>query len=134
MTLQDNDRQSLIQYRLKQAEETIQDVMLLIEHERFRSAVNRIYYGIFYSLLALGLANNFETSKHTQLIGWFNKSYVHTKKIDAKFGKIVNKAFNRRTKSDYDSFVEIEKEIVNEMFDEMKEFIAEIKRITLLNY
>lgn len=133
MTLQDNDRQSLIQYRLKQAEETIQDVMLLIEHERFRSAVNRIYYGIFYSLLALGLANNFETSKHTQLIGWFNKSYVHTKKIDAKFGKIVNKAFNRRTKSDYDSFVEIEKEIVNEMFDEMKEFISEIKRITLLN-
>lgn len=82
MTLQDNDRQSLIQYRLKQAEETIQDVI---------------------------------------------------KKIDANFGKIVNKAFNRRTKSDYDSFVEIEKEIVNEMFDEMKEFISEIKRITLLN-
>jgi len=92
MTIEQEDRENLILYRLEQAEETIIDVKLLIDNHRFRSAVNRIYYGMFYSLLALGLAYEFETSKHTQLIGWFNKTFVHGGLIDPKYGKIINKA------------------------------------------
>ncbi|MCK4663716.1 MAG: HEPN domain-containing protein [Bacteroidales bacterium] len=112
---------------MEQAEETILDVQLLIENDRLRSAVNRIYYGMFYSLLALGLANQFETSKHTQLIGWFNKDFIREGLIDSKYGKIINKAFNRRTKGDYDIYIEFEKKIVFEMFNEMQDFISEIK-------
>ncbi len=127
MTVEENDRINLIKYRLEQSEETLSDVQLLIDNGRLRSAVNRIYYGIFYSLLALGLSNQFETSKHSKLIGWFNKNFIHTGIIDSKYGKILNKAFNRRTKGDYDSFVEFEKEVVVEMLNEMKDFISEIK-------
>ena len=67
MTLEEKDRQNLIGYRLQQAKETMDDVQLLINNKRFRSAVNRIYYGMFYALMALGSANRFETSKHAQL-------------------------------------------------------------------
>jgi uncharacterized protein (UPF0332 family) len=121
----------LIKYRIGQAEETIIDVRLLIDSNRLRSAINRIYYGMFYSLLALGLAYQFETSRHSQLIGWFNKNFISKGIIDSKYGKILNKAFNRRTKGDYDTYVEFEKEIVIEMFSEMQDFISEIK--TYLN-
>lgn len=120
------ERNQLIAFRLDQAFETIRDVELLIENDRFRSAVNRIYYGIFYSLLALGLANKYETSKHAQLIGWFNKNFVRAGLIEEKYGKIVNRAFNHRTKGDYDSFVAFEGDDVLVMFDEMKEFISTI--------
>lgn len=128
MTSEDNYRKELTKYRIEQAEETITDVQLLIENERLRAAINRIYYGIFYSLLALGIANGFKTSKHSQLIGWFNKNFIKEGLIEPKYGKIVNKAFNRRIKGDYDSFVEFEKDIVIEMFNEMQEFILEIKK------
>ena len=128
MTLNDKDRTALIKYRIEQAEDTIADVELLIENDRLRSAVNRIYYGMFYSLLALALEYNFESSKHVQIIGWFNKNFVHEGKLEEKFGKIINKAFNKRTKSDYDAFVETDKETVLEMLSEMKEFIDEIKK------
>ena len=127
MTIESEDRDSLIKYRLEQANETISDVQLLIENNRLRSAVNRIYYGMFYALLALGLANQFETSKHAQLIGWFNKYFINEGLIDSKYGKIINKAFNRRTKGDYDTYIDFEKAIVIEMFNEMKDFISEIK-------
>lgn len=127
MILDNNDRANLIRHRLEQARDTISDVQLLIDNNRLRSAVNRIYYGMFYSLLALALANEFETSKHGQLIGWFNKNFINEGLIDSKYGKIINKAFNKRTKGDYDTFVEFEKEIVVEMFAEMQEFIAEIE-------
>jgi len=128
MKMEDKDKEVLVKYRLEQAEETVLDVSLLIENNRLRSAVNRIYYGIFYTLLALGLDRQYESSKHTQLIGWFNKNFIHSNLIDPKYGKIVNKAFNRRTKGDYDTYVEFDKVIVEEMFEEMKEFIVEIKR------
>lgn len=128
MSLEENERTELIRYRLEEAKETIADVQLLIDNERFRAAVNRIYYGMFYSLLALGLAYQFETSKHQQLLGWFNKNFIHEGLIDVKFGKIINKAFNRRTQGDYESYVEFDKEIILEMFDEMKEFIYKIER------
>jgi uncharacterized protein (UPF0332 family) len=131
MSNENDDRNSLIKYRIGQAEETIIDVRLLIDNNRLRSAINRIYYGMFYSLLALGLAYQFETSRHSQLIGWFNKNFISKGIIDSKYGKILNKAFNRRTKGDYDTYVEFEKEIVIEMFSEMQDFISEIK--TYLN-
>ncbi len=133
MTISNQDKESLIKHRLVQAEETIEDVRLLIKNNRFRSAVNRIYYGMFYSLLALGLDSQFNTSKHAQLIGWFNKQFIHEGLLDAKYGRIINKAFNRRNKGDYDAYVKFEKEIVVEMFNEMKEFIAAIKRIIEIN-
>ena len=127
MTIEDADRINLIKYRLEQANEMIQDVQLLIENNRLRSAVNRIYFGMFYALLALGLAHQFETSKHAQLLGLFNKNFINEGLIDSKYGKIINKAFIRRTKGDYDTYVEFEKEIVTEMFGEMQDFISEIK-------
>ncbi|HYX10178.1 MAG TPA: HEPN domain-containing protein [Bacteroidales bacterium] len=98
MTIDDDYKKSLIQYRLEEAKDTIDDVQLLIENDRLRAAINRIYYGMFYSLLALGLAHGFETSKHPQLIGWFNKNFIYSKKIESEYGKMINKAYNRRTK------------------------------------
>lgn len=128
MSIEEIERTELIRYRLKEARETIADVQLLIENDRLRAAVNRIYYGMFYSLLALGLAYQFETSKHQQLLGWFNKNFIHEGLIDQKFGKIINKASNRRTQGDYESYVEFDKEVILEMFSEMKEFVSEIQR------
>lgn len=127
MTINSEDRKNLIIYRLQQADETILDVQLLIENDRLPSAINRIYYGMFYSLLALGSLHQFETSKHSQLIGWFNKTFINEGLVEPKFGRSINKAFNRKTKGDYDTFIEFEKEIVLEMFEEMKEFISMIK-------
>jgi uncharacterized protein (UPF0332 family) len=53
--IKDNDREILIQYRLNQSRQTIGEVSKLIESDLLNIAVNRIYYGIFYSLTALAL-------------------------------------------------------------------------------
>ena len=127
MSIDDKDRQQLIQYRIDQAKDTETDVALLISHDRLRAAINRIYYGMFYALMALGLKYEFETSKHLQLLGWFNKNFIHEGLIDTRYGRIINKAYNRRTKGDYDSYIEFDAETVKEMFEEMKDFIITIE-------
>ncbi len=75
MTMNEADKNELIKYRIKQAKETFSVIELLIENDKYPAAFNRTYYGIFYSLLALGLKYGYETSKHQQLIGWFNKEF-----------------------------------------------------------
>ena len=131
MSIDDQNRLDLIQYRLAEAKDTQTDVELLISHDRLRAAVNRIYYGMFYSLLALGLKYEFDTSKHAQLIGWFNKMFIHEGIIDSKYGKFIIKAFNRRTKGDYDSYVEFDLDTVKQMYEEMKDFTDTIERFIM---
>ena len=127
--ISENDRESLIDYRLKQALETVELAKFLVMSEKLIIAVNRIYYGMYYALTALALKNKFETSKHGQLIGWFNKEYISTKRLDSKYGKILRNAYQNRTKGDYDAFVNFSKIEVEYMLSEMADFIEEIKRL-----
>ena len=124
-----NDRDTLVGYRLQQALETIELAKFLAENQKFVIAVNRIYYGMYYVLTALALKYSFETSKHGKLIGWFNKEFITTKKIDSRFGKILRNAFQNRTKGDYDAFVNFNQQEVDLMLNEMVEFIDEIRKI-----
>jgi len=63
------DRQHLVSLRLEQAERTILEAQSSLDNGNYSAAANRIYYGMFYAVLALGLLHQFETSKHMQLIG-----------------------------------------------------------------
>ena len=64
-----------------------------------------------------------------RLIGWFNKEYISSKKVDAKYGKILRNAYQNRTKGDYDAFVNFSKVETESMLYEMTDFIEEIKRL-----
>ncbi len=121
--------EELIKFRIQQAYETISEAEFQINNNYLRIAVNRIYYGMFYVLLALALRNNYKTSKHQQLIGWFNKEFVKTGKVDVSVGRIIHKAFADRSDSDYGIFVEFEKEEVLQKLEDMKKFINLVKNL-----
>jgi len=74
--IEKEQRQELIRYRIEQAKETAKEADLMLQNNLLRGAVNRIYYAMFYMLLALALKYEFATSKHGQLIGWFNKNFI----------------------------------------------------------
>jgi uncharacterized protein (UPF0332 family) len=124
-----NDLNELITYRVEQAKGAISEIEILIEKNLLSLAINRIYYGMFYMLLALSLKNGFKTSKHNQLLGWFNKEFVKTGIIEKRFGKIVNTGFEDRTDGDYGIFVQFKKDEVISKFNDMKVFIIELEKI-----
>ncbi len=127
--IEENDRKILIDYRIEQAKETIKVSRFLIDSNQLAVAVNRIYYGMYYAVTALAIKYRFETSKHFQLIGWFNKKFISTGILKPYYGKILRNAFQNRTKGDYDAFITFEKEEVIEMHKEMIEFIKTIEEI-----
>ncbi len=129
MNLPKEDKEALIKHKTEKAKDTIADVDFLIKNNRLVLAVNRIYYGAFYILSALALKKDFTTSKHQQLIGWFNKAFIKEKLIDRKHGEFLVKAYENRSAGDYDDFAEFDRADILELFDEMKDFYNKILEI-----
>ena len=133
MTLSKEDRDLLIRYRLDQSHECVQEVDFLVQNGKYKTAVNRIYYGMFYSLLALGLKYGFETSKHLQLIGWFNNTFIRTGKLGKEIGQSINKSYSIRQESDYEPFIKYEKPQVTGLYEKMKDFIMAVEYLIFEN-
>jgi len=127
--MKDDEKNALIEHRVSKAMAAIDEVDFLINNNKLLLAINRIYYGMFYILSALSLKYDFSTSKHQQLIGWFNKEFVATGKVEPKYGKIIHNAFSNRSTGDYDDFAEFEEDEVKTSFNELKDFIKTIKAL-----
>jgi len=123
------DKDELIKYRVKRAKETAEDARIALENDRLHNAENRIYYAIFYIISALALQNDFSTSKHSQLLSWFNRNYVKTGIVNKEIGRIYKKQFENRLEGDYDDFVELNKEDVGAEYKNMLDFISEIEKL-----
>jgi len=63
--------------------------------------------------MSLGYSENYITSKHKQLLGWFNKTYIYDKKIfSVELFQIYHNAYDNRMESDYAPFMKLIKEDV----------------------
>ena len=127
MTMEDEKKDTLIRYRLEQAKEAIDDAVFLFDNNRgLRSVVNRIYYGMFYAVLALLVREPFRGSKHSGVIGYFNKRFMKEGIFPPEIGKYLNMAFEARQESDYKEFSELTTENVEELLKHAKAFIEEV--------
>jgi hypothetical protein len=118
-----------IQYKRDRAFEALDDIKKMIDNKMLSAAMNRIYYAGFYIVGALLLLDGFSTSKHRQLIGYFNKEYIKTGKVPLDVGEILDESYNNRVASDYHDFVFLTKTQVEEFYNQMKEFVGFIDRM-----
>ena len=63
-----DDVRRLVEYRLKEAAETLDAAKDLCKSKRWRDVVNRAYYAMFYAGLALLASRMLGTSKHTGVL------------------------------------------------------------------
>jgi len=127
------DRENIFRYRMTQTEETLAEAIRMLESGFSpRSIVNRSYYAMFYAVLALFIHSNtpHKTSKHSGVIGIFNKEFVHTGKIDARFARMLYDLFDERMESDYRDFAEVSEEDARNAVSAAQEFVSAIKLLT----
>jgi len=81
--------------------ETLEDAKLLFTNKRLYSAVNRIYYSIFYETTALLLVHGFSSKKHSGIMSLFHKNFVKSGKVSKESGVFYSTMFDSRQTSDY---------------------------------
>jgi uncharacterized protein (UPF0332 family) len=84
---------------------------------------------MYYMLSALALKHEFSTSKHTQLIGWFNKHFVKTGKIERVYTQYIQEAFEKRLKGDYDVLTTFSEQEVRDLFEKMQQTLQAIEQL-----
>jgi len=68
---------SLALSRLQQAEESLDEAQFLFDGGKsLRSVINRVYYALFYAILALLIFEPFGSSKHTAVLSYFNLHFI----------------------------------------------------------
>lgn len=96
------NRDDLVDYRIVRAKETYYDALLLVEKERWNSAINRLYYAAYYAVTALLLNANYHPTTHNGAKANFSAFFIKTALIPSNFGRIYSQLFTWRQKGDYD--------------------------------
>lgn len=94
----------LSQYRFQRAQEDLETAAILLREQKLKSSVNRSYYAIFHALRALTALDQFDSSKHSGVIAYFNRTYVKGGIFNKSLSKILDTSFRLREKADYQDF------------------------------
>ena len=118
----------LINNLIQKSSEALNSAEFNFQNEHYETCQNRLYYAIFYIVSALAYKDKFITSKHAQLMGWFNKNYIYENNIfDSKMFAIYKETFTNRQKSDYDFTYIPDKDEIIALIEDTKFFINKVK-------
>ena len=119
---------TLINYRLDRSKESLKAAKILLENNMLTSAMNRIYYSMFYSVQALLLLHETSFLKHGQVKGYFNREFINKDIFPKDFGRLYNKVFEYRQKFDYIDLVIPEPDMISAYTGSAENFIEEIEK------
>lgn len=122
------DLNELIKLRIIKAKKTLEVANLLIQRGYWNSAANRLYYTIFYAVLALFAKENIRTRTHSGAKTEFFRSFIKTEIFDRKFSKLYTDLFNKRQEGDYDDFAEFSEDDIKPLLPEVEQFILTIEK------
>jgi uncharacterized protein (UPF0332 family) len=118
----------LIEYRLAQADESLKASRVLIEEGLLRPYINRAYYAMFYSVLALLAIDNKETSRQSGAISLFDKEFVKEGIFKKDFSRWLHDAFDLRQRSDYAPDYQVIREEANKVTEHAEKSMEEVKK------
>jgi len=115
-------------YRLLQAEQTLDEAKYLLAGGKSpRSVINRVYYSMFYAVLALLIFEPYASSKHSGILSYFNRRFIKDGSLPESLGRAVNKAFELRQRGDYREYVELTIEQVEPFIGDAEILIGKVR-------
>ena len=123
----DTRKAQLIRYRLEQAEEALREARTLLDSGSQRASVNRSYYAMFYSVLALLITRDLGTSKHSGAISLFDREFKQAGIFSKELSDWLHESFELRLDADYREMVTISTDKAKESLSHAQEFVARIK-------
>jgi uncharacterized protein (UPF0332 family) len=116
-----------VQTHLQKAREALTDAELLLAQGSPEATVNRAYYTMFHAASAMHLAEGRKYVRHREMIGNFNRLFVHEgKEVEPRFFEMLQSAFGLRDAADYaaDGIRTVSRESAAAKVRDAREFLA----------
>ena len=101
--MKNEERAEYVNYRIETAYQTFEAAKVLSENGFWNSAINRLYYSLFYAVNALLVFNEIQTKSHSSTKSQFSLHFIKTGKLDKKYGRLLSELFDWRQKGDYEN-------------------------------
>lgn len=117
----------LANHRINVAKTDLEAAEMNFEKGYYRTSNNRAYYAIFRAISAC-LALEFKAYKHhAQVIGNFNKDFVHTGIFPKELSRKISRVQEVRHASDYDDFYLLSIQDAKEQLEIAKEVVSMVE-------
>ncbi|MDO4343800.1 MAG: HEPN domain-containing protein [Eubacteriales bacterium] len=126
----DERRLDLSNYRLQEADDSLEVAKFCYEKGKFKDSINRSYYAAFYAIKAILAMEAVDFKRHKDVMAYFNKEYVAKELFAKDLGRRIGKLQQLREKSDYSDFFIASKEQAEEQYKTADEVIKAVKEYT----
>ncbi|MEL6604526.1 MAG: HEPN domain-containing protein [Cyanobacteria bacterium J06614_10] len=109
------------------AEQDLDNAQLLLENDRYRAAVSRAYYAMYYGTQALLDNKKIASRTHKGMIQQFGQHFVKTGDFSTDISKRLSDTYDLRQMSDYESDAVIDKEVAEKAITASIDFVAEVR-------
>ena len=117
---------------LQLSQEFLDDSIALLDQGRLRSAVDRAYYAIHYSAVALLCHVGVRPPRsHSGLVNVFGREVVTPGTVDREYGRMLSSALRSRTRSTYSADADIATEDAQLGVANARRFLSEAR--TMVN-
>jgi len=124
-----SSKKEYIDYRLKQAKETLDAAKILARDKHWNSVINRLYYTCFYALSALLYKHNIDAKSHSGIKHQFGLHFVKPGLIDKSIAEIYVELFDYRQAGDYADFVDFDKEKTSPLIPRVENLLIKVEEL-----
>jgi len=117
----------LVDYRLSQARETLQEAEGLFHLSLWRGTINRSYYAMFYAVLALAVLRQQVTSKHSAVMAFFDREFVRSGIFPKELSQTFHRAFESRQNNDYGEVFMVSDEEAKQAVRDAQTFVIAVE-------
>lgn len=129
MSLNEEDRKTLVKLYLERARKTFLEAKVAVEAKSWNMAANRLYYSLFHATSALFVNDGIPASSHRGMKAKLGQYYVLTHKIEPAYAQFLAKMETLRDKADYNIlFIASEDDVLPNM-PLAEAFIDEIEKM-----
>jgi uncharacterized protein (UPF0332 family) len=129
MTLSNEERNAVVNYRIEKAKETIKEVENILILGYWNNIANRLYYSAYYGVSALLIKQGYVANTHSGVKNLFALYFVKTGKVSKESMRLYSRLFDLRLKSDYDDFFDLDEKDILPLIEPVKRFIYEVEQL-----
>ena len=129
MSLSDEERKALVQYRLEKARTTYSQLLNIIPLSYWNIVANRLYYAAYYAVSALLLNEGHAVQTHNGIIQLLGLHFLKTGRMSKEHGALYGRLFSMRQTGDYGDTYDFTEEDVLPLVEPTAALIEEVSNL-----
>ena len=130
MSLNQEEREAIVAYRLEKASKTLEEARCNLPMQFWSLIANRMYYAAYYAVSALLIVNGHTAKTHETILRVFGLYFVKTGIFPTAQGRLYNKLFTLRLTGDYNDHYDLEEQDVLPLFVPTEQLVADVAQAT----